>query len=258
MTERDESFLQAICATPEDDLPRLVFADFLEDRGDPASYARAEFIRLQCERARLPDDDSREAALAARETELHRHFRRAWNGPLHRRLQAGPLRGEVRSRGLLRAWNYRRGFVAEVTAHATAVVRYPDELLRLGPLEHLRVRRARPALATIITGPVLQQVKELDLAGNELSDGDIAHLLHPALARLRFLDLRRNLFGQAVLAQLDRAVRDGQLPRLTLLVSSPGGGTWSGGIRLPTVPPPMAPGVSALARWLRRFWPGGG
>lgn len=37
------TFLRAIIAAPDDDLPRLVYADYLDERGDP----RGEFIRLQ-------------------------------------------------------------------------------------------------------------------------------------------------------------------------------------------------------------------
>ena len=47
----DEKALQAcIGASPEDDLPRLVYADWLEERDQGI---RAEFIRLQCEIAKL-------------------------------------------------------------------------------------------------------------------------------------------------------------------------------------------------------------
>src|SRR5262249_20269221 len=38
-------FLQAVLDAPDDDAPRLIYADWLDDHGDPA---RAEFIRLQC------------------------------------------------------------------------------------------------------------------------------------------------------------------------------------------------------------------
>ena len=54
----DEAFLQAILEAPEDETPRLVYADWLEDQGDP----RGEFIRLQAQLARLaPDDPDRPA-----------------------------------------------------------------------------------------------------------------------------------------------------------------------------------------------------
>ena len=48
MTERD-AFLQAIRDSPDDDTPRLVFADWLTENGDAD---RGEFIRVQCELAR--------------------------------------------------------------------------------------------------------------------------------------------------------------------------------------------------------------
>lgn len=43
MTDRD-ALLLAVCRTPEDDLPRLAYADLLEEQGDTD---RAEFIREQ-------------------------------------------------------------------------------------------------------------------------------------------------------------------------------------------------------------------
>ena len=42
-------FLAAICANPDDDAPRLVYADWLDEHGDP----RGEFIRVQVELAAL-------------------------------------------------------------------------------------------------------------------------------------------------------------------------------------------------------------
>lgn len=41
--------LAAVLARPEDDLPRLVFADYLDENGEPE---RAEFVRVQCELAK--------------------------------------------------------------------------------------------------------------------------------------------------------------------------------------------------------------
>lgn len=46
-----EAFLRAIFDAPDDDTPRLVYADFLEENGEPV---RAEFIRVQCRLAALP------------------------------------------------------------------------------------------------------------------------------------------------------------------------------------------------------------
>jgi uncharacterized protein (TIGR02996 family) len=53
MPDRD-AFLNTIAASPADDGPRLVYADWLEEQGDAD---RAEFIRLQIDLARTEDDD---------------------------------------------------------------------------------------------------------------------------------------------------------------------------------------------------------
>jgi uncharacterized protein (TIGR02996 family) len=49
MTER-EALVAAIAANPDDDTPRLIFADWLQENGEDD---RAEFIRLQCELAHV-------------------------------------------------------------------------------------------------------------------------------------------------------------------------------------------------------------
>src|SRR4051795_602322 len=77
MSEED-GLLQAILDDPEDDAPRLVYSDWLEDHGEPN---RAAFIRLQIELARLPKGDSRHPPLARREAALFRRNADAWFGP---------------------------------------------------------------------------------------------------------------------------------------------------------------------------------
>jgi len=61
----DAALLAAIRVAPDDDAPRLVYADWLEEHGQPE---RAEFIRVQCELIRLDDTGlrTREAELLAR------------------------------------------------------------------------------------------------------------------------------------------------------------------------------------------------
>jgi uncharacterized protein (TIGR02996 family) len=67
MTSED-AFLQDILEHPEDDAPRLVYADWLEEHGNAE---RAEFIRVQCELARLAPDHERYGELQARERRLY-------------------------------------------------------------------------------------------------------------------------------------------------------------------------------------------
>lgn len=66
----DLSFMRVICASPDDDAPRLLYADFLDEKGDPASAARAEFIRVQCALAAAKHDDGNIAFLKQRERAL--------------------------------------------------------------------------------------------------------------------------------------------------------------------------------------------
>jgi uncharacterized protein (TIGR02996 family) len=91
----DDAFLRAIRADPEADLPRLVYADWLDEHDDPA---RAEFIRVQCALAKLPDHDDAYAALEDREHELLAEHEAQWLGD-------GPTPDE---------WTFRRGFVADI------------------------------------------------------------------------------------------------------------------------------------------------
>jgi uncharacterized protein (TIGR02996 family) len=85
-----QGLLEAICDQPEDDAPRLVLADWLEEYGTtPADQAWAELIRLQCESARLPPEDV-DADATARRTRLELRAdellaapgERPWAGPV--------------------------------------------------------------------------------------------------------------------------------------------------------------------------------
>src|SRR4051794_31455126 len=48
----EAGFLDDILDHPDDDTPRLVYADWLTDRGGRDDQARAELIRIQCQQAR--------------------------------------------------------------------------------------------------------------------------------------------------------------------------------------------------------------
>jgi uncharacterized protein (TIGR02996 family) len=62
----EDGFLSAIVSAIDDRLPRLVFADWLEEQGDP----RAEWLRVECELAELGPKDDRRPALEARKRAL--------------------------------------------------------------------------------------------------------------------------------------------------------------------------------------------
>src|SRR6516225_3050806 len=73
-----KSLLAAILAAPEDDAPRLVYADWLEEHGGADDLARSELIRAQCRLAHLPEDDPIAFDLRWRAEELLAAHGRGW------------------------------------------------------------------------------------------------------------------------------------------------------------------------------------
>ncbi|MBN9118642.1 MAG: TIGR02996 domain-containing protein [Planctomycetes bacterium] len=74
----ERALFAAICAHPEEDTPRLAYADWLDEHGGPDQHAQAAFVRTQIERYRMPPDDAdadaveRRLALEDREWQLRR------------------------------------------------------------------------------------------------------------------------------------------------------------------------------------------
>jgi uncharacterized protein (TIGR02996 family) len=91
-----KAFLDDIVANGDDDTPRLVYADWLDEYGQPE---RAEFIRAQVELERLPLDSPGRPALEDRADDLLTEFEERWLAPVPAQL----LR-----------WTWRRGFLDTV------------------------------------------------------------------------------------------------------------------------------------------------
>ncbi|MBM3982904.1 MAG: TIGR02996 domain-containing protein [Planctomycetes bacterium] len=87
LLSQHEAFLRAIFDAPEDDTPRLVYADFLQENGEDE---RAEFIRLQVERARLEADGDSKAANDVLVRENVNGYRLKWFGEFERGME--PIR----------------------------------------------------------------------------------------------------------------------------------------------------------------------
>src|SRR5262245_45051373 len=96
-----QALLRAIIASPADDLPRLVYADWLDDTAEPANVARAKFIRLQCQLESGALSPEQQAMAWVRVQELLRRHDRAWRAEL-------PVLPGVAFR------RFGRGFVNEV------------------------------------------------------------------------------------------------------------------------------------------------
>jgi len=68
----EAALLRAICAHPDEDTPRLVYADWLDEHDQPE---RAEFIRVQIERDAHPDCTGDHDVIVEHSTEKSRHLR---------------------------------------------------------------------------------------------------------------------------------------------------------------------------------------
>jgi uncharacterized protein (TIGR02996 family) len=78
LSPQESAFLRDIRANPDEDAPRLVYADWLEEHGGEQGAARAEFIRTQCALACLGEDDPRRSELEARTAGLLEAHGQRW------------------------------------------------------------------------------------------------------------------------------------------------------------------------------------
>jgi uncharacterized protein (TIGR02996 family) len=80
--EMHDGFLGAISESPDEVAHRLIYADWLEEAGEPAWVSRSEFIRIQIERERLRNRSKhRKARLRKQEGEMLAAWADTWLGP---------------------------------------------------------------------------------------------------------------------------------------------------------------------------------
>src|SRR5688572_7618498 len=107
----DEQFLKLIRADPGNPAARLVYADWLDELGDP----QGEFIRVQCELERPGLSALKQRQLRERERELLDEHEAEWLEPV------APMKLKTA------AWRFRRGFVEEVTIDAGEYIKHGNE-----------------------------------------------------------------------------------------------------------------------------------
>src|SRR5947209_4054416 len=129
----EEAFLRAVLENPDDDAPRLIFADWLEERGDP----RGPFIRLQCALERLGPADPARADLEDEARVLLDKHEEEWAAPL---------------RGVASEWRFRRGFVEEVALPADVFVGRGEAVLRSFPVRKVRISDLKRERMGVIAG----------------------------------------------------------------------------------------------------------
>jgi uncharacterized protein (TIGR02996 family) len=182
-------FLAAIAARPDDDLPRLIFADWLDERGETD---RAEFIRLQCSAVRG------DVYAGSRAAKLEACHRREWLADLAEVYHA----------------EFRRGFAEHLVLPAGTFLAKGDELRRRTPVRSVALVGAVRVLDQLLNSSLLDGLGGLHLSNAFLGDEGVARLAGAACLRgLRTLRLARSGVGDVGATAVARS------PHLTSLRS---------------------------------------
>jgi len=163
----DHELLAAIYAQPDDDAPRLVYADALQERGDP----RGELIALQIRLA----TEAGEPAMRVRERELLREHGDAWLGAL------API--------VVAPFAFERGFLAMVTIDG----RKHELVERLAKdpswntIRRVAIAPVNAARAIAILRLLPTTVRQIEVAAHGVAPDGIAQI-REAAAALRHLE----------------------------------------------------------------------
>jgi len=178
-----DDFLKAIRERPDDIGLRLIYADWLEERGNP----QGEFIRVQCGLAKECESQAQVTAWKARQHTLLAQHEANWTRHWH---------------GMALGHGFRCGFLEEILISAQDFLSAKvADLLQRDPIRVIRLCEVRDLLAAVVASPRLSCISTLDLASNDLGDLDAEILVNsPHLGKLKELDLTANNLG-------DRGVR---------------------------------------------------
>jgi uncharacterized protein (TIGR02996 family) len=198
MNEAD-GFLADICARPDDDTPRLVYADWLEDNGQPE---RAELIRVQCELAREPEEPARYRELLTRQHELLSTHASTWLGPLAewRRRSTRPF---------FDRWKFRRGMLWGACRTAQFLVKQTQAMVaewfpRAGLVE-LSLQGKAKRISDLPACPLLARLHSLEICEASVQPEAIRALVTSpnltGLSALSLSDCRASAAATRALAQ---------------------------------------------------------
>jgi uncharacterized protein (TIGR02996 family) len=202
------AFLAAIREAPEDDAPRLIYADWLDEYDQPE---RAEFIRLQCSLARKARFDPGRLPLEKREQEILAKHAADWSRPVS---------------AIARDLEYHRGFVDSVAVGARKFLTHGAELFALEPIRHVKLFRlgsSQVSAADLVKCDLLPRIRGLTLQGN-LEANELRILIKaPGLRQLTALSLEGTHRGEGLepllagcLPKLESLVLDAEMPILSI------------------------------------------
>ncbi|MBN9120916.1 MAG: TIGR02996 domain-containing protein [Planctomycetes bacterium] len=217
MTDRD-ALLRAIIDHPDEDTPRLVFADWLDEHADalpdPAgARAHARFVRDDIARSRLDEFDP--LRLRWELVDKPRREREPWANAALPRLPSGTM--------FARDPLFRRGFPWAVTMHSAART-LPDPPVGAFPLERLYYLLCGYfGIDQLRAAPWRGRLRAVEFErGNTSSIGPRRLLAVDGLDRLERLAFRRDAIGAAEARELIAAPLFGRLSALTVTAAPVG------------------------------------
>jgi uncharacterized protein (TIGR02996 family) len=193
----DQAFFDAILAAPDDDAPRLVYADWLDEHGQSE---RAEFIRIQCDLARRPKYDPGRPALHDRERELLKRHETVWTEPVA---------------AVARDCRFRRGFIEGVSIGVRKFLTDGDALFAAAPVRNfkfLRLGTKNATAADLVQSRHLPRVRGMVLNGRLPADDLATMIAAPGLKGLTTLIVTETVSPDDV-----EVLIAGHLPRLSTL-----------------------------------------
>jgi uncharacterized protein (TIGR02996 family) len=198
--DEGQALMRGILAEADEDAPRLVFADWLEENGQPE---RAQHVRLQCQLAGLPEDDARRAQLKKEAAALEKEHLTDWLGPLDPETCRDPLsKHEHFERGLLHCWYCTVGAFLKKQSQRDVCEWFP----RLG-VNQLGLSAPSKRAEALAQSPALGWTVELTWIESRAGDDALAALAASPhlglLSRLDFSHLRCTDAGLEALAKSD-------------------------------------------------------
>ena len=178
LTTEHHQFFDHIIASPDDDAPRLAFADWLDAQGN---VVHSDFIRVQCEMDTLSIGSPRWKELRRRERTILRDHPADWFGKLY---------------GRLKNCYFRRGLLHSVRLHAEVFVQHPGKVFGFGPINMVKLDGGAAFIQQISDLFYLRYVTMLDLSSNKLLPNHISILAQSrSVTNLNWLNLRDNQLG---------------------------------------------------------------
>jgi uncharacterized protein (TIGR02996 family) len=218
------ALMGAIIANPDEDTPRLVFADWLDEHGDEHDRARAAFIRLQVEAARLPEGDKRRKKLEGSTGALADEHHEAWLAPLaacvHQLEHHPKLVGRSSPAGL-----FERGLLKALHVEAAKFLQkrhqkvFPDALAAVG-LETLSFYTPARRVGELPGSPAFRWVSRIECPA--VGDAALeAFGTSPHLAHITALEFDEVKISDAGLKAFARTAGTARLRKLAVTTASP-------------------------------------